>query len=306
MTEQIQANEEQEFSRFELWKEDLKPHIKEFKYSLHLLKQNPLVITGIVITLFYVFIAIFAPWIAPYDPELIDLSNRNLPPLTNGHLFGTDNYGMDIFSRVIWGTRVDFGMALIVVLVTATFGTILGASSGYLGGKYDELIMRITDIFFAFPGLILAMAIVTVIGRSLQNIMFALMFVWWPGYTRLIRAQALAEREKLYVEAARSVGASDLRIIFKHIIPNSIQPLIVAATMDLGGVLLTAAGLSFIGFGAEAGAPEWGWMIAAGQQYFLQYPWEVLFPGLAIFFAVLAFNLMGDGMRDIMDPRLRR
>ncbi|MGQ4871412.1 MAG: ABC transporter permease, partial [Candidatus Thorarchaeota archaeon] len=175
------------------------------------------------------------------------------------------------------------------------------------GGKLDELVMRITDVFFAFPGLILAMAIVMALGeRNLDNIALALMVTWWPVYARLVRGQVLAEREKLYVEAARSVGASDSRILFTHIIPNTFQPLIVQATMDTGGVLLTAAGLSYIGFGPPAGVAEWGLMISIGQQYLTIAPWMSLFPGLAILVTALAFNLVGDGIRDILDPKLRR
>ena len=223
------------------------------------------------------------------------------------HIWGTDNYGGDIYSRIIWGAQEDLKIALSVVMVALTTGAIIGATSGYYGGKFDELVMRITDIFFAFPGLVLAMAIVMAIGvRSLETISIALMITWWPTYARLVRGQVLSEREKLYIEAARSSGASDTRILFSHILPNTIQPVIVQATMDIGSVLLVAAGLAFIGFGPPIGTAEWGMMIARGQNYILSAPWMTLYPGLAILVTALAFNLVGDGIRDIMDPKLRR
>ncbi|MFW9788791.1 MAG: ABC transporter permease [Candidatus Thorarchaeota archaeon] len=223
------------------------------------------------------------------------------------HIWGTDNYGGDIYSRIIWGAQEDLRIALSVVMVALSVGAVIGAASGYYGGKLDELVMRITDIFFAFPGLVLAMAIVMAIGvRSLTTISFALMITWWPTYARLVRGQVLSEREKLYIEAARSSGASDTRILFSHILPNTIQPVIVQATMDIGSVLLVAAGLAFIGFGPPIGTPEWGMMIARGQNYILSAPWMTLYPGLAILVTALAFNLVGDGIRDIMDPKLRR
>lgn len=223
------------------------------------------------------------------------------------HIWGTDNYGGDIYSRIIWASQQDLRIALSVVLVALSSGAVIGAVSGYYGGKLDELVMRVTDIFFAFPGLVLAMAIVMALGvRSLTTISMALMITWWPTYARLVRGQVLSEREKLYIEAARSSGASDSRILFSHILPNTIQPVIVQATMDFGSVILVAAGLSFIGFGPPVGTSEWGMMIARGQNYILSSPWMTLYPGLAILVTALAFNLVGDGIRDILDPKLRR
>jgi peptide/nickel transport system permease protein len=223
------------------------------------------------------------------------------------HMWGVDDTGGDVYSRIVWAAQVDLRISITIVLVALVTGAIIGAVAGYYGGKIDELMMRVTDIFFAFPGLILAMAIVMALGeRNLDNISLALMITWWPVYARLVRGQVLSEREKLYVEAARSVGASDSRILFTHILPNTFQPLIVQATMDTGGVLLTAAGLSFIGFGPPAGVAEWGLMISNGQYYLTVAPWMSLFPGLAILVTALAFNLVGDGIRDILDPKLRR
>ncbi len=296
------------------FREDITPRIKELKFSLRLVAKSPLVVAGIIILLVFVLFAILAPYIAPYGPEERLWSDGNLPPLSPSnqpgrpdHIWGTDNSGGDVYSRILYGAQIDLQVSITVVIVAVTIGSLIGAVAGYYGGKIDELVMRITDIFFAFPGLILAMAIVMALGeRSLQNVSVALMITWWPTYARLVRGQVLAEREKLYVEAARSIGASDTRILLVHILPNTIQPLTVQATMDTGSVLLVAAGLSFIGFGPPAGIAEWGWMIATAQLYFTIAPWAVFFPGFAILFVALAFNLVGDGIRDILDPKLRR
>ena len=222
------------------------------------------------------------------------------------HILGTDEQGGDIFSRCIWALRTDFFLAIWVVSIATVIGTIIGGLAGYFGGWVDNLMMRITDIFFAFPGLILAMSIAAALGPSLFNLSIALIIVWWSGYARISRGQVISEKNRLYVEAARSIGMGDMRILFRHILPNSIYPLLVAATLDLGGVVLTAAGLSFIGFGAQPGDAELGVMIASGREFFLSKPWLVFFPGVFIFLIVLAFNLVGDGVRDVMDPKLRR
>ncbi len=299
---------------WETFVEDMVPRLREFRYSMHLVRKSPLVVVGIVIIVAFVILALLAPWVAPYGPEERIWADTNLPPGSPSnvpgnpvHYWGTDNSGGDVFSRILYGAQVDLRVAITVVIVAIVIGTFLGAVSGYYGGKLDELLMRVTDVFFAFPGLILAMAIVMALGsRSLENISVALMVTWWPTYARLVRGQVLLEREKLYVEAARSVGASDARILIYHIIPNTIQPIIVQATMDTGAVLLVAAGLSFIGFGPPAGIAEWGLMIAKGQEYFSISPWAVFFPGFAILLVSLALNLVGDGIRDILDPKLRR
>jgi peptide/nickel transport system permease protein len=297
------------FHWWQLYVEDTKPRIKETRYSLHLIRKSLLVLVGIIIIVIYVLMALFAPYLVHFgdNPYVIPrFYDSVLHPPNSVFWFGTDYLGSDIYSSVIWGAQIDLKIAVAVVGVALTFGTLLGAVAGYTGGWIDEALMRITDIFFAFPGLILAMAVVAALGgRSLDNVSIALMIVWWPTYARLVRGQVLIEREKLYVEAARSVGSSDARILLFHILPNTIQPVIVQATLDMGGVLLTAAGLSFIGYGAEPGTAEWGLMIAVGQRNFEDW-WVTLFPGLAILFCALAFNLVGDGVRDIMDPKLRR
>jgi len=290
---------------WDLFKEDMGPKAKETRYMLFLIRRSPLVIAGFIIITVYVLLAILAPYITPYGP-----TERNwyetLDPPSPTHIWGTDQNGGDVYSMVIWATQIDLKIAISVVAVALVLGSFIGAAAGYFGGAVDEVVMRITDVFFAFPGLILAMAIVAALGeRNLDNISIALMMVWWPTYARLVRGQVLIEREKLYVEAARSVGASDMRILVSHILPNTIQPVIVQATLDMGGVLLTAAGLSFIGFGAQAGTAEWGWMISQGQNHFMDY-WVTFYPGMAILLCALSFNLVGDGVRDILDPKLRR
>lgn len=294
--------------------EDTVPRIKELRHALYLIRKSPLVVAGIVILTSFVVIALLAPYITTYGPEQRIWADTNLPPgspssvegLPN-HIWGTDDSGGDIYSRVIWAAQEDLKIALSIVIVALAIGTFVGSVAGFYGGRIDEVVMRVTDVFFAFPGLILAMAIVMALGeRSLDNISIALMVVWWPTYARLVRGQVLAEREKLYVEAARSIGASDGRILLFHIIPNTIQPLIVQSTMDVGSVLLTAAGLAFIGFGPPAGAAEWGLMIAIGQLYFSMNQIAIFVPGMAILLTALASNLVGDGLRDILDPKLRR
>lgn len=288
-----------------LFKEDMGPKMKESKYSLYLIRRSPLVVAGIIIIAGYIFLAFAAPYITPYGPTQRNWSEILEAP-SSTHLWGTDQNGGDVFSMVIWATQIDLKIAISVVAVALIVGSFVGAAAGYFGGAVDEVVMRITDVFFAFPGLILAMAIVAALGeRNLDNISIALMMVWWPTYARLVRGQVLLEREKLYVEAARSVGASDMRILVFHILPNTIQPVIVQATLDMGGVLLTAAGLSFIGFGAQAGTAEWGLMISNGQDHFTDY-WVTFYPGMAILLCALSFNLVGDGVRDILDPKLRR
>jgi len=287
------------------WREDLAPQVRELRFTIYLLRQSPLVVAGFILMFAFVSMAIFAPWITPYGPEE-RIWEAKLQPPSSQHFFGTDESGGDIFSRIIWASQLDLAIAVIVVATAMAVGSVMGAVSGFLGGKIDEVMMRITDIFLAFPALILAMTIAAALGRNLTNLTIALIIVWWPAYARLIRGQVLSEREKLYVEAARAVGAPTRRIIFRHVLPNSIYPLLINATLDLGGVILTAAGLSFIGFGAGAGIAEWGRMIADGRNYLFQSPWMATFPGLAILLSALAMNLVGDGLRDVLDPRLRR
>ena len=248
--------------------------------------------------------AIFAPFIAPYDPLAQELSGRLEPP-SAAHWLGTDQLGRDIASRILYGSRISLVIGVVVVGLAGAFGTFVGVIAGYLGGLVDEALMRLTEVFLAFPPLILAMAIAGALGPSLTNAIIAIAAVTWAVYARLARGQILALRQREYVEAARSIGASPLRIMWRHLLPNAIAPLLIQASFDMGSAIISAAGLSFIGFGAQPPTPEWGVMISEGRNFISTQPWLSLFPGLAILLAVGAFNLLGDGLRDILDPRLR-
>jgi peptide/nickel transport system permease protein len=264
-----------------------------------------LALIGVAIVLVIVVTGVLAPFITPYGPE--DRRwNENFQPPSMQHFFGTDDTGGDIFSRVIWGVRIDVGLAVLIVAVEVMIAVLVGSIAGYAGGKVDELLMRITDVFLAFPSLILAMAVAAALGKNLSNLALSLALTSWAPNARLMRGVILSEKERLYVEAAYAVGATKARIIFRHILPNAIYPLLVSATLDLGGVVVGFAGLSFIGFGAGSGVAEWGYMISLARDYLYRFPWIATFPGLAIFLTVMGFNLLGDGLRDILDPRLRR
>jgi len=271
---------------------------------IYRLKRSPLTLVGMVIILCLIFTALFAPVIAPYDPFQIDPANRLKPPSLK-HWFGTDTAGRDMLTRVIFGTRISIRIGATVVFLTVISGSLIGLFSGYIGGKFDEVVMRITDVFFSVPYLILAMAITAALGSGLLNAMFSLILVWWPIYARLIRGQVLQIREAPYIEAARGLGASRGRIIFRHILPNAATPIIVQASLDFGNAIMYAAALSFIGLGAQPPAPEWGAMISLARNYLQDSWWFATFPGLAILVTVLGFNLLGDGIRDMTDPRLR-
>jgi peptide/nickel transport system permease protein len=289
---------------------------------LHLFRKSFLSMMGLILIIFVILIAIFAPYLAKEHPSYVEVStdqgttrieerwdikfeDKLLPP-SNEHLFGTDDFGRDIYSMVLYGARISLRICLMVVFSATIIGILIGGIAGYFGGKMDELLMRTTDVFLSIPYLILAMAVAAALGRSIEHIMMALVVVWWPSYARLLRGQVLSIKENQYVEAARSIGASNWRILFRHIIPNSFAPLLVQITLDLGAVLLVAAGLSFIGLGAPPGTAEWGLMIAMGRTHMFHAWWYATFPGLAILITVLGFNLLGDGIRDITDPKLRR
>jgi len=283
----------------------LEANVKELRYSAHLLRHSTLAMLGIVIVAGIVIMTVFAAFIAPYGPEVRVWEDKFQFPGPQ-HLFGTDDRGGDIFSRVVYGYQLDLSISISVVIIAATIGTIAGSIAGFLGSRFDEGIMRITDVFLAVPSLILAMAFGAVLGRTPVNLAIALALTWWPVYARLVRGQVLVEKQKLYVEAARAAGGGPLRVLFRHVLPNSIYPILVNATLDLGAVVLTTASLSFLGFGVEPGVAELGRMVADGRAYVFTYPWVVAFPGFAILFGSLGFNLVGDGLRDILDPRLRR
>ena len=272
---------------------------------LHELFKSPLVIFGLGVVLVVVFLAIFAPYIAPYNPTEIHFDAVTMPP-SSSFLLGTDDMGRDILSRIIYGARIDLLVGLLTIIGAVAIGLPLGAIAAYRGGWTDEIVMRITDMFLSFPSLVLAMALAAALGPGLIHAMEAMLITWWPWYTRLIRGQVLSIKENTYVESAKALGTSDLRIIFRHVLPNSLSPVIVQGTMDIGNAILTAAALSFIGLGAQPPQPEWGAMITIGRNYIQQYWWMATFPGLAILLTVWGFNLFGDGLRDSLDPRLRR
>lgn len=282
------------------------PAIAELKFAGHLLVQNKVVLAGTLIAAAVIITAIVGPVIiSPDIATSINLPIRLMPP-SSQHWLGTDDYGRDLFEVIILSTRLDVSASLTIVGVDLVIGVLVGAFSGFIGGKIDEGMMRVTDIFLSIPGLVLALAVAAALGRGLNNLILAIIIVGWPGYTRILRGQVLAEKERLYVDALRALGIGRLRVIIRHIIPNTIYPVLVQATLDLGGVILTFAGLSFLGFGATALTPELGRLITAGQSYIFQAPWLVAFPVIAILIISLAFNLMGDGIRDVLDPRLRR
>ena len=289
-----------------------RPRWREYRRALHHFTRSRLAVAGAVIVAAYVLVALLAPVIAPPAPGQpdpyhmpFDFRADKLPP-SGEHWFGTGNIGVDLFYGVVWGARISIVMGVGVTFVGAVVGTLVGAFAGYRGGRLDEGVMRITDVFLSMPLLIVAMGVAVALGRGLGNIALALMIVWWPSYTRLVRSQVLALRDQPYVEAARAMGASDARIVVRHILPNAMSPVLVQATLDIGTVVLVSSALSFIGFGpGGADYAEWGTLVASGQEYMLQAWWAVTLPGLAIFGFVLAFNLLGDGLRDLADPRLR-
>lgn len=289
-------------------KELIKPRYREIKLSFYLLNRNLLTRAAIIIVFLLVLLALFAPYIVPYPEQIQDENDpvNMLQAPSTEHLFGTDELGRDIFSRVVYGTRISLRASLIAVAIAVAFGMTLGAIAGAAGGIIDEIIMRITDVFLSFPSLLLAIAVSAFLSPSLTNATLAISASWWPWYTRIVRGQAVSIRERQFVRAARAIGTSELKIVFKHIIPNTVAQVIVQASMDIGGVIMTLASLSFLGLGAQAPTPEWGLMINTGRNYFQTAPWCSIFPGLAIFITVLAFNLLGDGLREVLDPKTRK
>jgi peptide/nickel transport system permease protein len=260
---------------------------------------------GLALAVALILVAVAAPALVPFDPIKLDPKYRLLPPSAT-NWFGTDDGGRDIFSRVVYGTRYSLLAAAVVLALAVTVGTAVGLIAGFAGGKVDEALMRLTDMFLAFPALVLAMGISAALGASLANSMIAIAVVWWPWYARLVRGQTLRLRHEQFVEAARASGASDSQMIVRHILPNCWTPIIVQATLDVGYAILTTASLSFIGLGAQPPTPEWGAMVATGKDYILDQWWMATFPGLAIFLAVMAFNLLGDGLQEALSPVLRR
>jgi peptide/nickel transport system permease protein len=314
----------------------LGPRREEWKRMSYQFFRNPLAVFGLVIVTLLLLMALFAPILAPpseaqleRDPMRMEENfhfNHDLQPPCiewlslhplegctgergeeNGFILGSTNKGYDIYYGIVWGSRTSLDVAVKVVFTGTFIAVVIGVISGYYGGRVDEVVMRITDVFLAIPGLVLALAIIAVTNDpSIENLMYALIIVWWPGFTRIIRAEALRIRKLPYVEAARAAGASDFRLIFVHVLPNCITSIIVIATMDMGGIVLSLAGLGFLGFGGGPDLAEWGKLVAFGQEHLLAgETWAFFYPGLVIALWALGFYLLGDGLRDILDPRQR-
>ncbi len=266
-------------------------------------KGNTMAMVGLGILVLLVLIAFAAPLLAPHDPFEQDLSNRLAPLWSDGHVFGTDSLGRDILSRLIYGSRITLYIVTLVALIAPIAGLLVGTVSGYIGGWTDTVLMRITDIFLAFPRLVLALAFVAALGAGIENAVLAISLTAWPPYARIARAETLTIRSTDYISAIRLQGAGPLRIITKHIWPLCISSLIVRVTLDMAGIILAAAGLGFLGLGAQPPSPEWGAMISEGRRFILDHWWVATVPGLAIFTISLAFNLLGDGLRDVLDPK---
>ncbi|MCB0105258.1 MAG: ABC transporter permease [Caldilineaceae bacterium] len=270
-----------------------------------LLKESTALV-GLLLVLIFFAAAIFAPVLSPFGPNEQDIIGSKLAPPSVAHWLGADILGRDMLSRMLYGARISVFVGLAVVAAAGSFGTLVGLFAGYRRGWIDEVVMRVTDIFFAFPPLILAMAIAGALGPSLRNALIAVVVVLWPVYARLVRGQVLSLRESEYIQAAQVTGVSNWKIITRHLLPNTMAPLLVQASFDMGTTILTVAGLSFIGFGAQPPIPEWGVMISDGRNYITTQWWLTAVPAAGILLLVAAFNLVGDGLRDILDPRLRR
>lgn len=281
---------------------------RRLHYTVHVILRDPLAFFSVSVIMVLIVLALFGPWIAPYPEQGMGRTNvpdRFAPPSAQYRL-GADQLGRDVLSRIIIGSSIALQVPTIVVILAVAVGAPLGALAGYVGGWLDDLIMRLTDLFLAFPSLLLAVAIVAALGPGLTNAMLAIAISWWPWYTRLVRGVTLSLRERYFVEAARSIGVPDRTIILRHILPNCVTPILVQATVDFGTVILAEGSLAFIGLGTQPPAPDWGLMVSQGRSYILDQWWISTFPGLAIFISVLAFNLLGDTLRDILDPRQYR
>ena len=279
--------------------------IRELLLTLRLLSRNASAVAGGIIIAIMVFMAVFASALSPYDPIRISLAERLKPP-SAVHLFGTDELGRDILSRIMHGARISLRIGVLVVLIAGGLGSLTGAISGYVGQRVDNLIMRVMDVILSFPPLVLALALAAALGPDLNNAILAVAFVMIPKFARLVRGEALAVKERQFIAAARAAGAKRLWIILHHILPNCLASVIVLATLVLGEAILIAASLSFIGLGAQPPTPEWGAMISVGRKFLMDQWWYATFPGLFILTTVIGFNILGDAMRDILDPRIRR
>ncbi|HAY98844.1 D-ala-D-ala transporter subunit [Mesotoga sp. Brook.08.YT.4.2.5.1] len=282
-----------------------KPFMDDLKHTVFLWRKSRLTMIGSAIILIFLLMAAFAPLIAPFDPVQQNLQNKLQAPSWQ-HLFGTDQFGRDIFSRVIIGSRIALWIIFLVSVISGSIGIIVGVTAGYFGGIVDEVLMRITDMFLAFPSLVLAMAFAAMLGPNLTNTIIAISVVTWTTYARLSRAEATKVKSQPYIEAIRAAGGGNLRIMFLHVLPMCISPVLVQLTLRMGTIILTAASLGFLGLGVQPPTPEWGAMVSDGRNYLIDQWWISTFPGIFIAFVVLGFNLLGDGIRDMLDPRLRR
>ncbi len=279
--------------------------VQYLRDSFVLWRRNHLMVVGTAILVFLLLVAAFAPLIATHDPYAQTLADRLQPPSMQ-HFFGTDSLGRDIYSRVIYGSRVTLAIAFLVAVISTPLGMAIGVVSGYFGRATDEILMRLSDIFLAFPKLILAIAFAAALGPGVENAIVAIAVANWPSYARLARAETLAVRNNDYIQVIRSMGASNLRIMVGHITPMCLSSIIVRLSLDMGTIILTAAGLGFLGLGAQPPMPEWGLMVSDGRQFLVDQWWVSTLPGVAILIVVMGFNLVGDGIRDILDPHQRQ
>jgi peptide/nickel transport system permease protein len=280
------------------------------RFNHHFFRGKPLNVLGVAVIIVFLILTAFGEPLAKlrgeaYDPTRPNIQDKLVGPSWE-HWFGTDDLGRDVFSRTISGAKYSLAIAFVILIIAVTSGTLIGAVAGYMGGMTDELLMRLTDMFLAFPALILAIAIAASLGPSLRNTVIALSVVYWPWYARLVRAQVLSIKSRDYIEAARSIGAPGSRVLLRHIMPNAVSVVIIQLTLDVGYAVLATSGLSFIGLGAQPPTPEWGRLITDGRQFFRDSWWFITFPGVALTLTVLGFNLVGDGLRDYLDPRTRK
>ena len=290
------------------WRVRHSASIGEWKHDVRVFARDKLAVISLAWIVLIVVLAVAAPVVSPYPAQGrgdADVAARLQAPSVH-HLFGTDELGRDVLSRVVYGSRIALIMPFVTMIGVLLIGIPLGGIAGYYGGMVDEVIMRITDVFLAFPSLILTMALVAFLGPSLRNVGIAIVVTWWPWYTRLVRGMAVSLRQRPFVKVARTMGVRNPRIILRHILPHAFGPVIVQMTVDVGTVILAVAAMSFLGLGAKPPTPDWGLMISSGRDYILQQWWIGTFPGLAIFALVLAFNFVGDGLRDVLDPRMKR
>jgi peptide/nickel transport system permease protein len=281
---------------------------REYGLMWRAFRRDRLAVLSLIVIVIIVLAALFAPLLAPYPDQgrgKANIAEKNQAP-SSSHVLGTDELGRDVLSRILLGSRPSLGIGFLVVGIAMLIGTPLGAVAGYFGGWLDQAIMRITDVFLSFPALLLAISISAALGPSLVNAMIAIALTWWPWYTRLARAQAVALKEQTFIEAARATGVPGLTIVREHVLPNVLTPALVQGTMDIGGAILMGSALSFVGLGVQAPRPDWGNMLTAARLYVIEAPWYAICPGVAILVVSMCFNLLGDGVRDVFDPRSRR